>query len=97
MRTWAESKELGSAGAPSRAAERTLKLSRTRPGDRSVVVQLQGGDPDRLRRLIALGVMPGSIVETLQGWPARVFRLGHAEFAVDDTLADAIDVRPLQD
>lgn len=45
------------------------------------------------RKLAALGVLPGVEVVLVQRAPAFVFRIGHAEFAVDAELAGHIRVR----
>ena len=52
-------------------------------------------DPGGLpaRKLAAIGVLPGIGVVLLQRSPAFVFRMGHAEFAVDAELAAHIRVR----
>lgn len=44
-------------------------------------------------KLAAMGVVPGAEVELLQRFPAFVFRIGCAEFAVDEELAGLIRVR----
>src|SRR5581483_2416419 len=44
-------------------------------------------------RLVAMGILPGAELELLQRFPAFVFRIGCAEFAVDAALAERIRVR----
>ena len=43
--------------------------------------------------LAAMGVVPGAELELVQRFPAFVFRIGYAEFAVDEGLAGLIRVR----
>lgn len=50
-----------------------------------------GGGP--ARTLAAIGVLPGVEIVLVQRAPAFVFRLGHAEFAVDAELAGHVRVR----
>jgi len=50
-----------------------------------------GGSP--ARKLAAIGVLPGVEVVLVQRSPAFVFRMGHAEFAVDAELAAHVRVR----
>ena len=107
MRAWIESAEQlgapGSAASAERSADlqvvtvnekKTRRLSEATVGERCVVVRLEMGQVERVRRLVALGVMPGSAVEVHQRWPGVVFRMGFSEFAVDVELASAIFVQP---
>ncbi len=104
MRTWVETAE--ELGVPavreakphpevSGMTDRTTRrLSEAKVGERCVVVRLEMGRVERVRRLVALGVMPGSAVEVHQAWPGVVFKMGYSEFAVDAELASSIFVQP---
>ena len=41
----------------------------------------------------AMGVLPGTRLRLLQRYPAFVFRIGYAEFAVDEALGSRIGVK----
>lgn len=56
------------------------------------VVRLEPGTAERLRRLLALGLVPGAPIEVRRNWPGIVFKMGFAEFALDADLARAVIV-----
>ncbi len=96
MRAWSESMELDGAGTAKVLGfnrRRYVKLSDVKSGQRCTVIRLETGAVERVRRLVALGVMPGSLLEISQTWPAIVFRMGFSEFAVDAELAATIVVQ----
>ena len=72
----------------------SVRLSTLAEGQAARVTCLEdpGGGPGR--KLAALGVLPGVAIVLVQRSPAFVFRMGHAEFAVDAELAGHIRVRP---
>jgi len=49
----------------------------------------KGGD---LRKLLALGVLPGVELEVERRWPAMVVRMGYATVALDQGLAAGVVV-----
>ena len=57
------------------------------------VTCLDEADVGALRKLAAMGVLPGAEVTLIQRSPVFVFRLGCAEFAVDAELAARVRVR----
>ena len=60
---------------------------------RGRITCLDEGDAGALRKLVAMGVLPGADIVLLQRSPVFVFRLGYAEFAVDHGLAERVRVR----
>lgn len=46
-------------------------------------------------KLAAMGVLPGADLRVIQRYPAYVFRIGHAEFAVDEAMARHVRVHRL--
>jgi DtxR family Mn-dependent transcriptional regulator len=62
-------------------------------GDTGKVAYLQSTKPDQMKKLMAMGVLPGRPIALEQRFPSYVFRSGQSEFAVDATLAGAIYVR----
>jgi DtxR family transcriptional regulator, Mn-dependent transcriptional regulator len=67
-------------------------LTQLRPGDGGSVSCLQSPASESACRLAAMGVLPGVEVFVVQRYPALVFRIGHAEFAVDEPLARHVRV-----
>lgn len=86
------SPEVGSHGAAA-SGNGHCRLDEMRRGEAATIVSLDPTDPDRLRKLVALGVLPGARVHLQQRYPAVVFRLGHTELAVDQGLARVVCVR----
>jgi DtxR family Mn-dependent transcriptional regulator len=60
---------------------------------RGRITCLDEADDGALRKLVAMGVLPGTEIVLLQRSPVFVFRLGYAEFAVDRGLAQRVRVR----
>ncbi len=63
------------------------------PGERGTIAYLHTGRHDILRKLMALGLLPGAPVELIRTFPSYVFRLGETEYAVDRDIAAAVYVR----
>jgi DtxR family transcriptional regulator, Mn-dependent transcriptional regulator len=62
-------------------------------GDHATVTCLEEPASAPSRKLAAMGVLPGMPLELVQRYPGFVFRIGHAEIAVDDVLARRVRVR----
>lgn len=87
------------AGAPLPEGERcaaldcdSRALSDLRVGDAGIVSCLQAPASREGRKLLAMGVLPGVQLHLVQRYPAFVFRLGHAEFAIDAGMASHVRV-----
>jgi len=65
-------------------------LSALGPGQRATVRRLAAGSPTDLRKLLALGLLPGVELEVERRWPAMVLRLDCATVALDAALAGAV-------
>ncbi|QSV45647.1 metal-dependent transcriptional regulator [Geobacter benzoatilyticus] len=50
-------------------------------------------DDTKMRKLMAMGVLPGNRINIMQTFPSYVFRIGYSEFAIDTALAREIYVR----
>lgn len=71
-----------------------VPLSELKKGERGTVVYLQAGEGDEtIPKLLALGILPGCNVELLQRFPSYLFRIGHTQVAVDDTIAGSVRIR----
>jgi Fe2+ transport system protein FeoA len=71
----------------------SVRLSTLAEGQGARVTCLEDPGGAAGRKLAALGVLPGVAIVLVQRSPAFVFRMGHAEFAVDAGLAGHIRVR----
>ena len=75
-------------------APRERPLAELAPGEQDVVSRLgPESEETDLRKLLALGVVPGVPVKVVRRTPSLVFQLGFSEFAIDMELARSILVR----
>ncbi len=72
----------------------TVPLYRLEVGQSGVILALHVADERRLRKMMAFGVLPGVTIRLLRRFPAYVFEVGYSQFAVDEEIAAAIEVRP---
>jgi len=59
-------------------------------GQRGTIRRLAARDAADLRKLLALGLLPGVELEVERRWPAVVLRLDYASVALDAGLAEAV-------
>jgi ferrous iron transport protein A len=59
-------------------------------GQRATIRRLATRTPADLRKLLALGLLPGVEVEVERRWPAVVLRLDRSSVALDAALADGV-------
>ncbi len=59
-------------------------------GEEARVVEINYQDPQQLRRLLALGILPGARVVLLQRFPVYVLQVGWTKIALDRCLARAV-------
>jgi Fe2+ transport system protein FeoA len=59
-------------------------------GVNATVAGFVEGDDDAVRKILALGIVPGDELRLLSTWPAFVFELGSTSFAIDVELAERI-------
>ncbi len=70
-----------------------IPLAEMEPGQGGTVAYLQTPDPPRMRKLLAMGVLPGTFVRVIGRWPSVSFEVGFTQLAVDEELARDIRVR----
>jgi Fe2+ transport system protein FeoA len=73
-----------------------LPLSCLHAGERGVIAAIGASDTDAIRKLMALGVLPGATVSIIQTFPSHVLQIGQTQLAVDTALAETITVRLAQ-
>jgi Fe2+ transport system protein FeoA len=59
-------------------------------GQRATVQRLAARGPADLRKLLALGLLPGVELEVDRRWPGFVLRLDYSSVALDASLAEAV-------
>jgi DtxR family Mn-dependent transcriptional regulator len=68
-------------------------LNELESGDHGQIAYIQMQDPQRLQKLMAMGVLPGVPLRVLRNSPSYVFEAGYSQFAVDEDIAADIFVR----
>jgi len=70
-----------------------VPMNRLRPGEAGVIAYIHSGDSEKLKKLMAMGILPGEEVDLERRFPSFVFNVGHSRYAVDEGMASAIFVR----
>jgi len=70
-----------------------LTLAEMRAGESAVIAYLHSEDVGDLRKLMAIGALPGAAVTLKQRFPSYLIELGNSQFAVDEQMARQIHVR----
>jgi DtxR family transcriptional regulator, Mn-dependent transcriptional regulator len=74
-------------------AESLVKpLSALKKGQGGRIAYLHTNDRDILRKIMAMGALPGLVITLIQGFPSYVFQIGESQFAIDKNIADQIQV-----
>ncbi len=76
---------------------RALEIIALRSGWDAEIVEVRAHDDAVLRKLTAVGILPGVRVRLLRKFPCYLIELGHAQIALDKELASAILVRPVSE
>lgn len=69
-----------------------IAVSKLNKGDEAVVVEIKSDDDSVLRKLMAMGVLPGIKLKMLQRFPSFFFQVGYTKVAVDKEIASMIYV-----
>ncbi len=68
-------------------------LKELKRGQAGKIAYLHMNNPNQLRKLMAMGVLPGVAVLVKETYPSYVFEAGYSQFAVDEEIAADIYVR----
>jgi DtxR family transcriptional regulator, Mn-dependent transcriptional regulator len=68
-------------------------LKELKRGQSGRIAYLHMDNPQRLQKLMAMGVLPGVAILVKETYPAFVFEAGYSQFAVDEEIAADIFVR----
>lgn len=69
---------------------RVLKATDLKPGQAAKIIGLNTADHKKLKKLMALGILPGMLLRVEQGFPFCLFRIENAQIATDRELAGDI-------
>jgi DtxR family transcriptional regulator, Mn-dependent transcriptional regulator len=70
-----------------------VPLTELKSGEAGEIAYLAASDEKKMQKLMSMGVLPGSELKLVQTFPSYIFKVGHSQFAVDDTLAREIYIR----
>ena len=82
--------------AQTRVDQMVVPMSNLRQGESGAIAYVQTGDSERLKKLLALGILPGESVTLQRRYPSFVFTVGQSRYAVDEGMAQAIYVKRLE-
>ncbi len=82
--------------AQTRVDQMVVPMSNLRQGESGAIAYVQTGDSEKLKKLMALGILPGESVTLQRRYPSFVFTVGQSRFAVDEGMAEAIYVKRLE-
>ncbi len=85
----------GECCSASRGGELRLvsAMAELAPGEGGSVAYLHGEEPEKMQKLLAMGVLPGTSIRLLRRSPSFIFESGYSQFAVDEEMARGIYVR----
>lgn len=69
-----------------------MPLSELRKGQKGKIAYIHTDDRSMLRKIMAMGALPGSSITLTNRFPSYVFQIGQSQFAVDKNIADQIQV-----
>ena len=67
-------------------------MTNLKVNQRGKITNINTHDHNKLKKIMAMGVLPGMTVILIQKFPSYVFQIGQSQFAVDKELADGIFV-----
>jgi len=79
--------------AQTRVDQMVVPMSNLRQGESGAIAYVHTGDSERLKKLMALGILPGESVTLQRRFPSFVFTVGQSRYAVDEGMAEAIYVK----
>jgi len=79
--------------AQTRVDQMVVPMSNLRQGESGAIAYVHTGDSERLKKLLALGILPGESVTLQRRYPSFVFTVGQSRYAVDEGMAQAIYVK----
>lgn len=75
------------------SAESVVKpLSALKKGEGGKIAYIHTRDRELLRKIMAMGALPGLSIKVIQNFPSHVFQIGESQFAIDKTMAEQIRI-----
>ncbi len=79
--------------AESMIDQAVVSMNQLRQGESGVIAYVHSGDSEKLKKLMAMGILPGEPVALERRYPSFVFNVGYSRYAIDEGMAEAIFVR----
>lgn len=81
-----------------RESAKTLKkivsaLCDLEAGEKGRIAYIHTAGNKNLQKIMAMGALPGVLIRLIRKFPTYLFEIGHSQFAVDKSIAEAIFVR----
>ena len=70
-----------------------VPMSRLRQGENGLIAYVHSADSEKLKKLMAMGILPGEEITLERRYPSFVFTVGYTRYAVDEGMASAILVK----
>jgi len=67
-------------------------LAELKKGQQAKIAYIHTHDEEMLKKIMAMGALPGLEIKLLQRFPSYVFQIGQSQFAVDKNIASQIQV-----
>lgn len=67
-------------------------MTKLKVNQRGKVSYINTREHKKLKKIIAMGVLPGMVITLIQKSPSYVFQIGQSQFAIDKELASYINV-----
>ncbi len=74
-----------------------VSLRNMKKGEKGVIAYLKTGDSKKLKKLMAMGILPGNAIVLDRIFPSVVFSVDYSQYAIDSDIAEAIFVRKFQE
>lgn len=72
------------------ASKNLISVTNLKKGEEGVIIELNTKNTNTLRKLMAMGIMPGMNLKMIQTFPSYVFQVGYTQVAVDKEIASVI-------
>jgi len=82
------------SGLNGKAAAKNLRAIDLKVGQSGVITHLNTVDGKKLKKYMAVGILPGMSIKVEQNFPYYLFRIENAQIALDKDLARDVLVQP---
>jgi DtxR family Mn-dependent transcriptional regulator len=76
-----------------KAKQVVAPLTDLKPGQKGKIAYIHTRMEERLRKLMAMNILPGKQIALIQRFPSYVFQVGQTQIATDEKIADCIYIR----